>query len=88
MNLFEQAFARQEAQESGFNWLAHYQEVATLTKGLSQHDPRFGPVLLTLSEMDQAYSDSDVTAFVAASGRIKEIMDGKEPAHEQPTLPL
>ena len=87
MSRFDEAFARQEAKESGFDWLRHYRDAARLTHNLSQHDPRFGPVLEALSAMDMAYT-KDVTAFVVACGRLRDVIDGKESDHEQTALTL
>ena len=53
-------------------WLKAWRELATLTQGITQSDPRLDPVMKALGACDTAYLANDWSGFQRASLTVKQ----------------
>ena len=58
-------------------WLKVWRELATLTQGITQGDPRLGPVMKALDACDTAYLAYDWSGFQMASLTVRQRMEDK-----------
>ncbi len=57
-------------------WMASWQELADLTTGIEQSDPRFKPLINLLEEADTAFERDNWAAFQLAESRLKDMIKG------------
>ena len=53
------------------HWLAAWREVAALTHGITDRDPRFFPVMAALNRCDDAFQKGDWPAFQQAAEQVR-----------------
>ncbi len=56
-------------------WITAWRELATLTEGISEHDPRVQPILRVLDACDRAFEKDNWTEFSKAYQSIKALVD-------------
>jgi len=55
-------------------WVASWRELADLTTGIEQSDPRFKPLNNLLAQADTAFECDDWAAFQIAESRVKHML--------------
>jgi len=55
-------------------WLASWQDLADLTSGIEQSDPRFKPLLKLLAQADTAFERDNWADFQIAELRLKDMI--------------
>lgn len=58
-------------------WLVEWRELAHITYGITNDDPRFEPVMRWLNIADYAFSIDSWPCFLEAAVRLKEIAKGQ-----------
>ena len=86
MKEFMAAQSADESQECGSKvleqcprtsqWTQGWRELADLTSGIAQSDPRFNPLINLLEEADAAFADDNWAAFQIAEARLKNMLEG------------
>ena len=56
------------------DWFQAWRELAALTYGITDQDPRFSPVMATLDQCDNAFLKGDWPAFQQAAERVRAAM--------------
>ncbi len=62
---------------SHIEWLMSWRELATLTSGITQDDPRLQPIMEALNACDTAYIANDWAAFQQAGLTVRQRVEGR-----------
>ena len=57
-------------------WTQSWRELADLTTGIEQSDPRFTPMINLLEQADRAFERDNWAAFQIAELRLKDMLEG------------
>jgi len=61
---------------SRLQWMTSWRELADLTTGIEQSDPRFKPLNNLLEQADRAFERDNWAAFQIAEARLKDMIKG------------
>ena len=56
------------------DWLALWQQVAECSAGLEPGDPRFGPAITLIEQLDKAFEQDDLLGFSEGVDELREVM--------------
>lgn len=59
------------------DWSPTWRELATLTSGISEEDPRLPVVMAALNQCDDAYLGGNWVAFRQAVARVRSALEGR-----------
>ncbi len=65
------------AEVSGPSWQEFYQEIAAMTNGIQESDPRFKPIMDILDQCDRCFENGDWQTFQTHLPKLKKLCGEK-----------